>query len=964
LISQPIRRRLLATTILAGAITLAVSTPTLAQDAQASPEQDTAAGVDEVVVIGSRIRRQDYVASSPVVTVGQEALQDNGAVTVEKLLNELPQFVASITDTSNNPSNGGQANVELRGLGTTRTLVLINGRRAMPSNATGVVDLNTIPSALVENVEILTGGASAIYGSDAVAGVVNFRLRDDFEGVETDVQYGLTDKGDGETWSANLTVGGNFDNDRGNAVFSFGYANRAAVMAGDRDFSEASSGSGTIEEGKYVVSATNLPSQSAIDSVFAQYGVAAGTVVRGSNLGFNSDGSLFGYTSTGSTVNVDVADGSELDATTGNYNYAPANYLQLPLERFSGYSSFNYNLTDRIEAFGQFNFSHTSSSTELAPTPATGLTVSADNPFIPADLKTILNSRTNPDADFTFSRRFTEVGPRTSDVATNIFQGLAGIRGPLDSIDGSFELYASYGNLDTSETQTGNVSRSAVEELLDADDGGASLCDGGFNPFGYNTISADCASYISRTAKNQTSLEQQIVEGSVQGRLMALPAGDLRFAAGSIYRAETYKLIPDEILASGDVIGFNAQEALEGSIDSIELYGELAVPLLADMPFVRALNLDLGYRYSDYSTVGGVQSYKASLEYLPIDSVRFRGGYNRAVRAPNIDELYSLQNQGFPSIGTPSATSTAGDPCDIRSSYRQGENAAQVRALCIEQGIPETIIDTYTYTNTQVEGVSGGNPDLTEETADTYTIGFVWSPKFQSPWLEGLSGSIDWYSIEITDFISSVGASTSISRCFNANDANPTYSNSNTFCQNFTRDSSGVITDVQQTNANLGALKTSGVDLQVDYRAPVPTGALKFNLILSYLDSYQVQALPGDEFVEYAGTIDSGVGTAFAEIKSVMSATYTLGDYSLTTRWRYIGQMDDANGGSDQAEATNYFDFTGRWNVNETVSLRLGVQNAFDEAVETYSSPVQSGTDPSTYDVLGRRFTLGLTAKF
>lgn len=950
----------------ASALVLLLNAAPAIAHAQAETEASNTA-VEEIVVTGSRIARRDYSSDSPIVTVGKADIEKLGSVTVDTILNQMPQFVPSVSSTSNNPSNGGQANIDLRGLGTARTMILLNGHRVVPSNADGTVDVNIIPAALIQNIEVISGGASATYGSDALAGVVNFKLNNNFTGLQVDAQYGVTEEGDGREKSLALTAGGKYAEDRGHAVFSLGYSERGAVYNASRDFSAVSGASSTTPYGRYDATGTNLPTQAAIDAVFAKYGIAAGTVKASANLGFNDDGTLFynGQNYKGSTA----IDYSTIPVN-GTYNTGPLNLLQLPLKRYTAYAATDYQINEHAQFYGSFNFTHYDSTTILAPAPAagaTGFTVPVTNPFIPSDLSTLLASRANPNASFLLRKRFTDVGPRQSDTTFNVFQIAGGVRGDIGFKDWTYDVFASYGRSEQNETQSGNISHSAVQTLLNAADGGASICEGGYDPFGLNALSSACRSYIARQTKNRTVAEQQVVEANLQGGLFELPAGEVRAAIGASYKRDTYLFEPDSLLSTGDVVGFNAQDAIDAATNVKELYGELLVPVLKDLPFIKALDLNVGYRLSDYNTIGKVDAYKASGDWEIVDGFRVRGGYQRAVRAPSIGELYSPQNQGYPSISE--------DPCAYNSTYRAGSNASTVRALCLAQGVPSAIIDSYTYTNGQVNALSGGNPDLREETADTYNIGAVWTPRIAHPLLERLSMSIDYYSIDIKNAIGTIDAATALDKCYSAA-GNPTGSTSNYYCSLFTRNSAtGEIDTLTLTNLNLAEYKTAGVDFQVDWGFGLGAvglddryGAIKVNVMGTYLDSFKVQSLPGEGFTELKGTIGntqiSSTAVSHPEWKYNTSVSYVIGPVEVGARWRYIGDMVDAADASEKIGAVNYYDLNASWNVTDTYSIRGGVTNLTNKQPPYFSSYVQANTDPSTYDVLGRRFFVAVKAKF
>ncbi|MDB5424211.1 MAG: TonB-dependent receptor [Phenylobacterium sp.] len=983
-----LRERLLASSILGGAALLMAVSATPVAAAEAAGE------VEGIVVTGSRIVRNDYQADTPIVTVSAAALEHTGAVTVETLLNQMPQFVPSVTATSNNPGGTGQANVELRGLGTQRTLVLMDGRRIPPSNSDGTVDLNTIPPGLIENIEVITGGASAAYGSDAIAGVVNFKLKHHFQGVEADVQYGITDKHDGEQENVSLLLGGDFNEGKGNAVLSFGFSNRGEIRNAARTISSISGASGTAPMGGYLISGTNLPSQAAIDAVFGSYGVAPGTVARttSSQIRFNPNNTLFvnGVNYKGPTG----IDYSTLP-TTGNYNTGPLNDLVVPLERYNAFARVEHELVENVKAYAQFSYTSYQSGALLAASPAagnpavgqTGFLVPVTNPFIPQDLRTILASRVDPTAPFQFNKRFSEVGGRRSTSDYTVTQMLVGVQGDLGH-EWTFDAYIADGRERRLETQYGNVSHQAVRVLLEAADGGASICQGGYNPFGEKGISAACKTYISRVTKNSTTFDQRLAEVNVQGPLFDLPAGTVKVAVGADYIRNAYNFIPDSVLSTRDqstspipqdspgVIGFNALNALQGSTDVYELYGEALIPLLKDLPFVKELNINPGYRFSDYNTVGAVSTYKIDGTWKIVDMVSLRGGYSKAIRAPAVGELYAPQNQNFPTVGTATGSFT-GDPCDVRSAYRRAgaPAAAQVRTLCLAQGVPNQIIDTFTYPNNQVQATTGGNPGLSEEKADTYSFGVVFNPKIDMPLFDRLSASVDYYHIKIADAVGTIGAATTLQNCFNnpkGTATNPSFANTNVYCALIRRDpASGQVSNVIDTNANLGSYTTDGIDFQVDWSFGLGAigmsddwGRISANLVGTYLLNYDVINIPGGNVDHRAGTIGNTLGSNYSHWKTLTGVRWDNDRFGAGLRWRYISKVEDFFAGGQAAPAYSYFDADARWKITDNYEVRAGVNNIADKKAPAYTSSVEANTDPSTYDVLGRRYFVGIKARF
>jgi iron complex outermembrane recepter protein len=967
---------------------------------------DGAAAVEEVVVTGSRIARQDYAANSPIISVGQEAIQNTGQVTVEKSLSQMPQFSGSFgqgnTGSTSTGLNGGQSYASLRGLGAKRTLILMDGRRLQPSNPDGSVDLNTIPEALIENVEVITGGASTAYGSDATAGVVNFRLKRNFEGLVVDSQYGISEKGDGESFKISATLGGAFNEGRGRAVLSVDYTNRDRALQASRDyyiFRTSTPGLSTIPQGTVLFGA-NLPRLSAVNGIFVgEYGTpalpgnAAGFYTG--QIGFNTDQTIF------STAGVKVQNfrdpetndayivNSNASGTSQQVNFGfDGSSLQSDLDRYAVFGKIDYDLTDNVRLFTQFTFTDYESTGITNPTLASnvyGLTVPVSNPFIPDDFRTILASRPNPNADFTFYKALNILGPRVQKYSYTVYQLTSGLSGSVGFKDWTWDAYASYSKAKFDNEQWGGASATAVSNLLRSPTGGTEYCAGGWNPFGNLTPSGDCITYMSRRTLNQNSLEQRVVEASVQGGAFELPAGEVRFALGADYRANEYTFSPDAQLnlpgGVSDVLGYSVLRDAAGSVDTYELFGEVLVPIVKDLPFVQEFNLNLGYRFSDYSSVGAISTYKADFEWQMVDAVRLRGGYNRAIRAPSVGELYAPVSTGSVAIGTASPTNTDGDPCDVRSSFRQGSSGAQVRALCLTQGVPTAIIDSYQLGTAQVFALTGGNPDLQEETADTFSIGAVFRSPFDHPLLSRMSASIDWYSIKVKDAVGSLPIKNAFQFCFNAGGANPSFDPTNSYCQLISRNTaSGVPLNPVQPLLNLGQFETTGIDFQFDWAAELAdmglgdnSGTLALNVALGYLDSFKIQTLPGAETFDYAGTwgtaVETSAGQAHPEWKSVTTATYTWGPASVGLRWRHISAMDNSavvvtpTSTAHGVKSYDIFDLNARATLPWDSELRFGVNNLFDKA------PPQAGNDEGNYDaqnydVMGRAYYVGLRKRF
>lgn len=966
-----------ANLLILGAIAALANEPALAQDATSGAEE-----MQTVTVTGSRIRRADYVSDSPVVTVNATALTETGSTATEHLLNTLPQFVPSVTTTSNNPANGGQANIDLRGLGTLRNLVLLDGRRLPPSNANGTVDVNIIPGALIENIEIVTGGASAVYGSDAIAGVVNFKPKRDFEGVAIESGYGQTGRSDGTEWSSSLTMGANFGEDRGNAVFSFQYSERDALYQDARKFSEVTmnvrrqglvpQGSPVILEGRFDRDQENSFTQAAIDSVFGRYGQAAGSVPFAQNIGFNPDGSLFsiGTSAAGSVVNYrgDTSDPGFSDKGF-TYNFAPANAMVLPVKRWSlaGFGDFAVN--ESTEAYVQSFFTTYDTQATLAPVPATGLSIPVTNPHISADLAELLASRPEADADFDFLQRMLGVGPRESHDQYDVYQLLAGMRGKVGDSH-NWDLYVSTSSMANTNVLNNDVLKPRLQQLLDAPDGGESLCDGGYDPFaGPQGMSPACADYVRAYFTNRAQLDTAMAEATFGGRAFALGPRDAQFSVGASWREERFDFRPDIIIARDEALGFNQQLPLKGGFHVTDLFGELYLPVLEGKRLARDVGFTLGARLSDHSLAGSNNAYKLEGNWHMLDNLRWRASFQRAVRAPSISELFSPMNENFPTL--------LEDPCSIDSAARTQGAAADVanggngaaRTLCIAQGINAASIDSFN-NGGQIPTLGGGNPDLTEEKANTFTFGAVVD-------FENFRASVDWYDIKLSDAIYSVPAGEILLLCFGFSGNNPDLDPDDPACRSIERqnkldgsNANGQPSVPSQGTANVSTLRTSGIDVQLDWGLALGNaGKLDLNLLANWLQKWEIAYVPGLPLIDYKGTVGDNIGGAFPDYKLLLNARWQLNAFGAGLRLQHLPAMDNKYKSYDPfttvgTPAITYIDANASWRMNDSMEFRLGVENLTDEAPPLYTAGVQMNTDPSTFDVLGRRYYLRANLKF
>jgi outer membrane receptor protein involved in Fe transport len=562
-----------------------------------------------------------------------------------------------------------------------------------------------------------------------------------------------------------------------------------------------------------------------------------------------------------------------------------------------------------------------------------------------------------------FAIRTLAVGERVSDNKYDVLQGLAGLRGDFQVGERRYnwDFSGSWGQTNTTESQSGNVSRSRLQGLLDGVD--LDTCAAAsFNPFGLGNITQECSNAIAIRTTNVINIEQQTLSASLTGDLFEMPAGAFQFAVGAEYMKTDATFRPDEFLASGDVVGFNAQPPQAGETEIKEGYVELAIPLLKDIPGIHKMGLELGYRYSDHNLAGTYDTYKGALNWDFTETFRFRGSYNRAVRAPSIYELFLPPQENFP---------VAGDPCNAPQA------SAEVQNLCIAQGIPASVLPTFHQTNPQVRAIEGGNQNLDPESADTYTAGLVWQPAFAN---SAFRTSIDYWQYEISDTIGTVSSDSAINRCFNDVGANPTFDPNNQWCQLFFRDATAQITDVQENFQNLGKLKAKGVDLQIDYGQPISDkwGRLSVNLLVTNVIDWDSQEDSASPFGHFAGTITTDVGESYPEWKGVLNLGWDIGQFGFAYQLRYIDSLtvvhNDAVGSPvvDGLKPTvpsyTYSRITARWSPTETIDVMLGIDNVFDKDPPIFTDDDQAGqqanTDPTLYDVLGRRYYGNVRFKF
>jgi outer membrane receptor protein involved in Fe transport len=989
--------------------------PNDAPSGPAAPSGQSEAGtsppskLEEVVVTGSRIARRDYESDSPIVTINQAALAAAGQPTLDRAIGEMPQFAAAqgmseVGDVQGATGfSGGQAYGDLRGLGPNRALVLLDGRRLMPSNPNGSIDLNTIPMSMIENVEVITGGASAAYGSDAIAGVMNFKLRDHFSGVEVSYTHGASTHGDGATEHASALIGGNFAEGRGNGVIALEYSERGVVHGADRPFFSnirqlARPPEGIIPAGLF----GSPPTIAAVNSVLAGYpGTTpiAGSGAYNGALGVNTDGTIFTDLAKPNCVQNYRGLGPKGVNISGNctqVQIALGQYfaLQVPLTKYNMLARGTYNVTDNITAYSQFNFMESAARDETAggsTGPGKYFFVPLNNPFVVGNpgLQTILASRpANPakptalTQPLALTKLLSMSGNRIQTFKYDVYQALGGLKGGIPNTDLTWDVYASFGRNQFTNTQQNDTSKAAIAAILNGTanySGAAGTCVGyAWNPLGSQPLSPGCREYATRENHNINTMTQKNVEGTLQGKIWTLPAGDLRFALGADYRGSNFDYRPDHALVTADTPSYDTAIPTAGTQNVREEFGELLVPLLRDKPFAADLSLDLGFRHSRYDIFGSVNTWKADLNWKPIRSVSVRGGFQRAIRAPSLGELFAPTITGNLNIGSPP---NAGDPCAVGSSLRSGPNSAQIAALCQAQGVPGALYPTYTYGVDSVHGTSGGNTGLTPERANTFSIGSVWSPQFETALLRSFHVSVDYYNIKITNAVGSLALTDILPRCFNSDGrSNPTYSTTNIYCQQITRDhNTGDIVLAREGLLNLASYKTDGIDTEIDWGFGLgalglsdKAGKVTFGSLVTYVHAFDVAALPGSPILNFAGSI--GNAQVSPEIshprwKANTSVGYAIGPVSAALHWRYIASMRhqdqivDPTASTPGVPAYSYFDFEAHWSVLQHLDLSAGLTNLFDKGPPFVSGQPLT-TDTATYDIIGRTYYVGVTSKF
>lgn len=952
---------------------LVIGTTAVAGTGIASAQQSEATTLDRVQVTGSRIRSVDAETQQPVLVLSREAIEQTGRTSVADVLQQIAVNGAAINTQFNNGGDGS-AGVDLRNLGSARTLVLVNGRRWV-SALDGSVDLNTIPSAIIERVEVLKDGASSIYGSDAIAGVVNIITRENFEGVEAHTYFGQFSQGDGERESYDVTIG--VGSDRGNIVFGAAYTKESAVTAGNRSISR---------DPVFGLGASQYSATSA-------FGRLWDLTINGSPTGdvaaWEREATIDGQTERDPVAGIDQwvinpgEDGRDLEnyhrfTNADRYNFAPDNYLRTPQERRSVFVQGRYDLTDNIFLRTDALYNQRLSAQQLAGFPlGEGSYLSGDQGLLASSYYNPTNGSSNP-RELNWSRRLVEQ-ERFYEQDVKTFHWYGGLEGSFEAAGRffSWDVGFNYNSTDQIDTQVGDVNMGNLRlatgaSFLDPTDGIVKCGTPGaiiegcvpFNPFSSpGELSQDQIDYILFTAKDKYHNKSRSVTANISGELVELPGGMMGFAAGLERRKESGYDNPDAFVSAGLSSG-NARQPTSGGYDLNDAYLELLLPLMADVPGADLLELSLATRYSDYSNFGDTLNSKAGIKWKPFEDLMVRGNWAQGFRAPSISNLFG---------GAGASYDTYGDPCSIDSPYYGNSGVAE---RCAAAGVP-----VYTQRNGYgsqtaypLDWVS--NPDLQPETAISKTLGFVYSPSY----LSNFDISLDWWKINIAEAISRPTITYMLDQCFVEADAGWCSIVDNS---EITRNALGEITYFARGLQNLGEVEVEGYDFTARYGLP-ETNFGNFNFVwdTSYMSTYRTKATPESEW----GNSQVGLYTDRSpiwRIRSNLSANWSMGDFGATWSTRYYSGMYEnckfpatASLCSDpgrrvetgaaprhRLSSITYHDVQARYTLPWNGRVALGVNNLFEKEPPISTQAAYNSFDPQ-YETPGRYYYMEYRQNF
>ncbi len=893
--------------------------------------------VEEVIVTGTRIQRAtDATSAVPVSVFDAAALENSGETTLEDFLQELPSMTGGQLGSSVNNGNPGLATVSLRGLGSSRSLVLMNGRRLVSAGPlTGTVDLNTIPISIIERVEILKSGASSIYGSDAIAGVVNIITKKDFEGAQIRADYGITDESDGEQWLAAMTFGAEVD--KGHVMLNVEYTKRDDIFQGDRSFSDCP----LFESGDQVLCG------------------GSGTTYPGHI--FTLDGrSLIQDPNTGQVRN--------FSAATDAFNYAEFSYLITPQEVFSIYGYGDYELWDiknltTINAFSELLYANRQSDQLLAAEGTFWI------PFIPAD------QPGNPlDEDVFVARRLFETGGRSFTQDLSTWRGVIGFNGEWCN-EWLWDISYTYARWVDPQIDRGRANQPRMDTLLGSIDPTTGLpvstpcdedpdCPGLFNPFIRNSFTPEMQAYGLVTNSPVEKETLRSFQANLTGDFgdFALTSEPWAWAAGYEHRSETVEVTADGAAQIGQIY-FVQGTSWGGNYSVDEAYVEVRAPILEGQPWADLLAFEASARYSDYNTIGDDTTFAAVIEYAPLEQLRFRGSYNEGFRAPGIDDLFSPQVL---------SAEVYSDPCF--ESDAPGTNP-NVRANCAADGVDP---NNENLASPQATGFFAGNPNLDKETSESWTLGVVWTPTF----VEDLSFTLDYWKIKVKDAIGTFTTDQIVDNCY----ASANFPD-NQFCDLILgpeavgqfqgtdgprRAANGTIAGQALITQNISTFETDGVDLGSFYSMDFAGGTVKYEGLATWLHDYKFQASSFDPEINLAGKFGADPVTtriaAFPRWKIYLSADYEADYWSVGTTVRMEGPVDDVAPTSTdlatQVDATWYQDLRAAYFCWEGVKISGGIRNVWDQQPPYVTNYDDMNTLPLNYDTIGRFFYGSITLSF
>jgi len=917
-------------------------------------DADGATNLDRIQVTGSRIKRVDVETSQPVFTMSREQIQAQGQTSIGDIIQSISTNGSTLNSSYNNGGNG-ETRVNMRNLGSNRTLVLVNGRRWIGGTGLGgAVDLNTIPSAAVERIEVLKDGASTIYGSDAIAGVVNIILRQNFDGAEANAYFGQYDEGDGAREAYDFTIGS--VGDRWHATLGVGYVKEEPVWAGNRKISAVPTFGALPNTGN---------SSTTPDGRFGFYGQTGvhddGNPVYGSTRPNGSEG-YFVTGNGGSTWrNYTSAD---------SFNHAPGNLLVTPQERTSLFADAGLSITDNVRFKTTVTYNERKSEQILAAMPIVlGRAAPGTNGANIVISKDNIYNHTGRDIDY-IQYRAMETGGRIykQNVKTYAFNG--GFEGDFEVNERfwNWEAGMFYGKNDQTDITTGFFNISALRNALGPsfiDGTGVARCGTAGNVIdgcvpmnmlsGTGSLTPEMMKYAGFTAHDVYGYEQKTYYANIGGELFDLPGGAFAFSAGFEHRNESGFDDPDGLINSGDTTG-NARTATAGGYSLDEAYLELAIPLLSGVTGAQLLDFSLATRISDYSNFGDTLNSKFGFRWKPINDLMIRGNWSEGFRAPSISELYSGVSDTFENVADPCAGSVEGVP-----------NPASPAACA---GIPR-----YPQANSQIRTTVGGNPKLGPETSTSKTLGFVYSPSY----VQGLDLSLDWWNIKIEGAIYAQDAQEMLDSCYKAGIS--------AVCDLITRDATGQISNMLAVPNNVATMEVEGWDLTVGYRMP-ETRFGSFNVVWdsTYTSNYSVSdpLNPGANRVGQYRSRDN-----YWRIRSNLLLGWQLGDFGATAMVRYYSPQTEKCTGSNftggnfallcsdkdriglggkrdprnYIPSATYTDLSAYWKTPWNGQITLGVNNAFDRDPPKAYTTFANSFDPQ-YEIPGRFFYMRYNQKF